>query len=239
MPTKEHPEKTLIAYHDPRSPVTEAFRTLRTNLQFASLDKPLKSLLLTSTGPGEGKSTVAANLSIAFAQSGKQVILVDADLRRPRLHSLFSLKNDVGLTNMLLGGNGVDALQDSRIRGLRILTSGPLPPNPAELLGSGAMNSVIQALSQEADIVVYDTPPVIAVTDAAVLAPRVDGVLLVLKLGATSREAAVRAKTLLENSRGRILGIVINDVKNEASYGYYYYYYYSSNNEGARTTRSS
>lgn len=225
MKSKDHPEKMLIAYHDPRSPVAEAFRTLRTNLQFAALDGPLKSILLTSAGPGEGKSTVAANLAIAVAQAGKRVILVDADLRRPRLHSLFSLPNGIGLTNLLIRNAGMEALQETNIQGLRIITSGPLPPNPSELLGSDSMTSVIKMLGEDADLVIYDTPPIIAVTDAAVLAPRVDGTLIVLKLGATSRDAAVRAKNLLQASRARMLGVVINDVKGAETYGYYYYYY--------------
>ncbi|HHV61076.1 MAG TPA: CpsD/CapB family tyrosine-protein kinase [Firmicutes bacterium] len=222
----DSPSRVLIMERDPKSPVSEAFRTLRTNLQFVRLDSPLRSLVITSTAPGEGKSTVAANLAIAMAQAGKSTILVDADLRRPKLHKMFNVPNRVGLTNLLLGNAGLEALQETKAEGVRLLPSGVLPPNPSELLASGAMTRVIEVLDAEADMVIFDTPPMMAVTDAAVLGTKVDGVLLVLKLGQVAREGVMRAKTLLQNANARILGVVANGIKPEGRYNYYYYYYY-------------
>ncbi|NPV51927.1 MAG: CpsD/CapB family tyrosine-protein kinase [Firmicutes bacterium] len=218
--------RVLIMERDPKSPVSEAFRTLRTNLQFVRLDSPLRSLAVTSTAPGEGKSTVAANLAIAVAQAGKSTILVDADLRRPKLHKMFNLPNRTGLTNLLLGNSGLEVLHDTGVEGLKLLPSGALPPNPSELLGSGAMTRVVEALDAEADFLIFDTPPMMAVTDAAVLGTKVDGVLLVLRLGQAAREGVMRAKTLLQNANARVLGVVVNGIKPEGRYNYYYYYYY-------------
>lgn len=216
----------LIMERDPKSPVSEAFRTLRTNLQFVRLDSPLKSLVVTSAIPGEGKSTVAANLAIAMAQAGKSVILVDADLRRAKQHNLFNLPNKVGLTNLLLGTAGLEALQSTGVQGLKVLTSGVFPPNPSELLDSNAMVRVLELLKAQADIVIFDTPPLVAVTDAAVLGAKVDGVLLVYRLGKVARDGVARAKKLLENANARILGVVANGDRPDGHSGYYYYYYY-------------
>lgn len=216
----------LIMERDPKSPVSEAFRTLRTNLQFVRVDGPLKALAVTSAIPGEGKSTVAANLAIAMAQAGKSVILVDADLRRAKQHKLFDLPNKVGLTNLLLGTAGLEALQGTKVQGLRVLASGVFPPNPAELLDSGEMVRVLELLKAQADMVIFDTPPLVAVTDAAVLGAKVDGVLLVCRLGKAARDGIVRAKKLLENANARVLGVVANGDKPAGRSGYYYYYYY-------------
>lgn len=222
---------TLIMDRHPKSPVAEAFRTLRTNLQFVDLKGPLKSLGVTSAVPGEGKSTVAANLAIAIAQAGKSVILVDADLRRPELHKLFGASNQVGLTNVLLGSAGLEALQATKVGGLRLLTSGPLPPNPAELLSSSDMERVIGLLGSNADVVIYDTPPAMAVTDAAVLGAKIEGMLLVLRLGKAPRDAVMRAKRLLENANVRIFGVVANGDRPQGRYGSYYHYYYYESHE--------
>lgn len=220
------PSHALIMERDPKSPVSEAFRTLRTNLQFVRLDSPLKSVVVTSAIPGEGKSTVAANLAIAMAQGGKSVILVDADLRRAKQHQLFNLPNKVGLTNLLLGTAGLEALQGTSVQGLKVLTSGVLPPNPAELLGSSEMVRVIEQLEAQADLVIFDAPPLMAVTDAAVLGAKVSGVLLVYRLGKTARDGIARARRLLENANARILGVVANGDRPDGRSGYYYYYYY-------------
>src|SRR5690554_1477116 len=222
-------DNTLITYHDPKSPVAEAFRTLRTNLQFSALDRELRTLLVTSAGPGEGKSTVITNLAVAVAQSGKSVILVDADLRKPVIHKRFGLGNDVGLTNILVHGPAESVLQDVGIANLQVVTSGPIPPNPAEMLDSGMMEKTRDFLKEKADIVLFDCPPVVAVTDAALLSRKMDGVLLVVQLGSVEREAARRAKTLLENVQAPLLGLVINNIP--AAGGYYYYYYYSDEDE--------
>lgn len=212
----------LIALRDPRSPAAEAYRTLRTNIQFSSLDRPLHSLLVTSTAPDEGKSTTLANLAVTMAQAEQRVILVDCDLRRPSLHTLFGLSNDVGLTSALL--DQADAplpLLATAVPGLSLLPSGPLPPRPADLLGSRRMEEMITRLRAEADMVLFDTPPVIAVTDAAVLATRLDGVLLVLQAGKTRRDRAREARTLLEKVKAHIVGVVLNNARLEAGYGYY------------------
>ncbi len=213
---------TLIALRDPRSPAAEAYRTLRTNIQFSSLDKPLHTLLFTSTGADEGKSTTLANLAVTMAQAEQRVILVDCDLRRPTLHTLFGLSNETGLTSAILQPDAAALpLQDTSVAGLRLLPSGPLPPRPADLLGSRRMEALIDRLRADADMVLFDTPPVIAVTDAAVLATRLDGVLLVLQAGKTRRDRAREARRLLEKVKANIVGVVLNNAKQEVGYGYY------------------
>jgi len=214
----------LITVADPRSPVSEAYRTLRTNLDFSSLDKPIKTMLVTSAGPEEGKSTVLANLAVTTAQMGRKVILVDCDLRRPTLHNIFNLKNDVGLTTMVVDDAAMKSppLQDTRVEGLQLVSSGPLPPNPSELLGSRRMEEIITALLERADVVLFDAPPVVAVTDAAVLAAKVDGVLLVINAGGTKRDYARAAKARLEKVNANLLGAVLNNVKFDVSLHRYY-----------------
>ena len=214
----------LITVAEPRSAISEAYRTLRTNLDFASLDQALKTLVITSAGVGEGKSTTLANLAVVSAQAGRRVILVDADLRRPTLHQILGAKNDTGLTSMVVDEARLTAppLQETGIPGLSLLSSGPLPPNPAELLGSRRMAEVIAALAEEADQVFFDTPPVVAVTDAAVLATRVDGVLLVIGAGKTRREYARMAVQRLQQINARLVGTVLTNV--EAGGGFTGYY---------------
>jgi non-specific protein-tyrosine kinase len=203
---------------DPRSPEAEAYRTLRTNIQFSVLDKQLRTLLVTSAGPDEGKTTTAANLAITLAQTGRSVLLVDADLRRPGQHELFHLGNEIGLTTLVLGGALADTAQATDVEHLRVVTSGPVPPNPAELLDSQSMERVVQELAAQADYVVFDTPPVGAVTDAAVLASRVDGVVLVVSRGKTNKDQAKRAKALLERTKANVLGVVINNARSAGRY---------------------
>lgn len=212
----------LITLRDPRSQAAEAYRTLRTNIQFSSLDRQLTTLLATSTAPDEGKSTTVANLAVAMAQAEQRVILVDCDLRRPSLHALFGVDNDSGLTSVILASEEEALpLVATEVPGLQLLTSGPLPPRPADILGSRRMEALIARLRAQADIVLFDTPPVVAVTDAAVLATRVDGVLLVLQAHKTSRERARQAKQILEKVKANILGVVLNDAEIEQGYGYY------------------
>lgn len=213
----------LITYSNPRSPIAEAYRQLRTNIQFSSLDKPLRSLVVTSTSPEEGKSTTLANLAITIAQTGTKVILADCDLRRPTIHSIFGLENSSGLTTLILDYSSRQMpLQESGVANLRILPSGPLPPNPSELLGSRRMGEVIDLLKSEADIVLFDSPPVIAVTDAAILATRMDGVLLVINAGKTKRDLARKAKALLDKVNANLIGVVLNNVKFDSSLHHYY-----------------
>lgn len=212
----------LITLVDPRSPASEAFRTLRTNIQFSSLDRPLHTLLVTGVDPGEGKSTTLANLAVVMAQGGKQVIAVDCDLRRPSLNKLFGLPAEPGLTSALLeSANGVP-MQTTAAPGLRLLSSGPLPPNPSELLGSRPFEELLGRLAAGADIVLLDAPPIIAVSDAAVLASKVDGVILVINAGKTRRDLARRAKSLLEKVNARVLGVVLNNAPMDKSMYRYY-----------------
>jgi len=214
--------RSLVTVANPRSPISEAYRALRTNIQFSSIDRSLHSLLVTSTSPEEGKSTVLANLAVTFAEAGSQVILVDADLRRPSLHVLFGLSNQVGLTTAVLDDGGALPIQDTPVPNLRLLTSGPLPPNPAELLGSQRMDRIIEGLRAMADYVLFDSPPIVAVTDAAVLGRRLDGVLLVVDAGKTKRDHARRAKALLEKVNAHLLGVVLNNAELDLSLYQYY-----------------
>lgn len=218
----------LITLTDARSAQAEAYRSLRTNLEFSSLDHPLHTLLVTSAAPDEGKSTTLANLGVINAQAGKRVILVDCDLRRPALHDLFGLSNNVGVTTAVLSvdnaGPSIESLplQATSVPNLQVMTSGPLPPNPADVLASGRMDALLHQLTAGADLVLLDAPPVIAVTDAVLLAAKVDGVLLVVHAGQTKREHAQRAKDLLSKVNARIVGAVLNNAALDASaYGLY------------------
>ena len=217
----------LVTLTAPRSPISEAYRALRTNIQFAAVDGPVKTIMVTSAGPGEGKSTTVANLAIVLAQAGRRVILVDADLRRPIQHRIFGLPNSRGLTTALLDLNAPvsDHLQATGVRDLRVMTSSAIPPNPAELLGSQRQIELLAELEKEADIVLLDSPPVLTVSDALVLAPRLDGVLLVVEAGATRRGALIKARHALLHTGGRLLGVTLNRLTARRS-GYYYYQYY-------------
>lgn len=214
----------LITVSEPRSPISEAYRTLRTNLDFAGLDRALQTLVVTSAGVSEGKSTTLANLAVVSAQTGRKVILVDADLRRPSLHEIFGVGNEAGLTTMMMDEEALASppLQATGIEGLSLLASGPLPPNPAELMGSRRMEEVIAALAQRAAHVFFDTPPVVAVTDAAVLATKVDGVLLVISAGKTRREYARSAVQRLQQINARLVGTVLTNVPMGAGFKGYY-----------------
>jgi non-specific protein-tyrosine kinase len=216
-----HEESSLISLRNPRAPASEAYRTLRTNLLFSSLDKPLRTLLVTSSAPDEGKSTTIANLAVTMAQAEQRVILVDCDLRRPGMHTIFGLSNEQGLTTVILEqGESPLPLQETAVPGLSLLASGPLPPRPADLLGSQRMERLIERLKAEADIVLFDTPPVTAVTDAAVLATRLDGALLVFQAGHTRRERAREARRMLEKVKANIVGVVLNNARLETGFAY-------------------
>lgn len=214
MSTLTSPDRTLITLRDPGSLAAEAYRTLRTNIQFSSLDRPLKTLLITSTDPDEGKSVTLANLAVTMAQAEQRVLMVDCDLRRPSLHTIFGLTNEQGLTSAILDqGAGELPIQATTVPGLSLLASGPLPPRPADLLGSRRMGVMLERLHAEADIILIDTPPVVAVTDAAVLAPKADGVLLVLQAGHTRRDRAREARQILEKVKAHIVGVVLNNAR--------------------------
>lgn len=232
----------LVTHFAPKSPVSEAYRTFRTNIQYSRLDSNLKTLLVTSPGPGEGKSTTVANLAITMAQMGSRVLLVDADLRRPVLHSIFGVDRHNGLTNVLVGRSLVEeVVQSTEIENLSLMPCGTLPPNPSELLGSNAMRQLIADLKERYDMVLFDSPPVIAVTDAAVLGSRLDGLILVLKSAQTDRHAAFRAQELLKGVKTPVLGALLNGVRMESLYGsyYYYYHYYYYGRDGDKKRRKS
>lgn len=217
-----------ITEEEPHSPTAEAYRTLRTNVEYASVDKPVRTLMVTSAEPGEGKTTTITNLAIVFAQSGKQVTVVDCDLRHPRTHISFRLNNRKGISNLFAQPSTMmdGARQPSSVENLWVVTAGQLPPNPAELLGSQKMKLILQALLQQADLVMVDTPPTLAVTDAAVLASSMDGVLIVVKPGKTRENALMQTIKQLKQVRANILGVVLNDVNPTGSaYGYHYKYY--------------
>lgn len=221
-------ERRLIVHEQAKSQIAEAYRTLRTNIQFSKIDGELKTMMFTSSGPGEGKSTTVANTAVVLAQSGKQVILMDCDLRKPVLHKIFNKENR-GLTNILAEEvPAEDVLQATQVENLRILTSGPIPPNPSELLGSSKMQVLMDYLKTQADYLIIDAPPVIAVTDACVLASRVDGITLVINSGTIRPQMAQKAKELLLRANGHILGVILNRMEIEEEDAYYYYYYGST-----------
>lgn len=217
-------ERSLIAHYQPKSPVAEQYRTIRTNIQYAALQSQLRTIVVTSTGPGEGKSTTVANLAVVMAQQGKKVLLIDADMRKPTAHFTFRQANRVGLTNVLTKQTSLEAaVAQSDVENLDILTSGPVPPNPAELLGSSLMDSLLNEVTNKYDIVLIDTPPVIAVTDAQILSNKCDGAVLVIGSGKTIIDEAKKAKELLEHANAKLLGVVLNRKEQKQSQYYYYY----------------
>lgn len=208
----------LITLGDPRSAAAEAYRTLRTNIQFGSLDNPVRTLLVTSAGPDEGKSTILCNLAVTMAQAGARVTVVDCDLRRPSVHEIFDLSNDKGLTTALLDEKGGELpIQKTAVPNLTVLTAGPLPPNPTDLLGTQRMQRVVESLTASTEMVLFDSAPVGFVADAAVLAAKVDGVILVISAGKTRRDIANRAKSILGKANARILGVVLNNAQLDSS----------------------
>ncbi len=208
------------------NPAAESYRVLRTNIHFASIDRPIRSLVITSSGPGEGKSTTAINLAFAMALDGKKVILVDTDLRRPTLHKVLNLSASPGMTDALLNDARLeDVLQEQPdVPNLRVITVGSPPPNPSELLNSLRFHSLFNELNEWADIVIYDSPPVLAAADAQILASQVDGVVFVVEMGATKKSAARQTRNLLMQARAHILGVSYNKVKADNSPNYYYQY---------------
>ncbi|MFA1822228.1 CpsD/CapB family tyrosine-protein kinase [Virgibacillus oceani] len=222
--SKTNKMRHVIAKLNPKSPITEQYRTVRTNLQFASIDNELKSMIVTSSGPGEGKSMTTANLAVVYAQQGKKVLLIDADLRKPTVHYTFRLDNLRGLSNILVGEHTLEkSVNRSDVDNLDVISCGPIPPNPSELLASKKMQQLLHDAKLSYDLVIFDTPPVLAVTDAQIMANIVDGSLLVVRSNQTENEAAIKAKEALEPAHAKLLGTVLNDrEKKKANYYYYY-----------------
>ncbi|RHH58996.1 CpsD/CapB family tyrosine-protein kinase [Enterococcus casseliflavus] len=217
---------SLITLIDPSSPISEQYRTIRTNIQFASsADKQIKTLVVTSSGPAEGKTTTSVNLAVVFAKSGQRVLLVDADMRKPTVYKTFNLNNASGLSTVLSTSTSVlEVAQKTVIDNLSVLTSGPKPPNPSELLGSARMNQVIEEAKKLYDVVIFDMPPVVAVTDAQIMASKADGTILVVRENVARKEFLTKARDLLNMVQARIIGVVYNGAEHSKDSGYYYYY---------------
>ncbi|WP_160725758.1 CpsD/CapB family tyrosine-protein kinase [Bacillus sp. USDA818B3_A] len=216
--------RSLVTLLNSKSPVSEQYRTIRTNIQFSSVDQEIRSIMVTSAGPGEGKSTTIANLAVVFAQQGKKVLLIDADLRKPTVHYTFNQTNTFGLTTVLTKQMTLEkVIVDTEEKNLFVLTSGPIPPNPAELLSSKAMEQFFQEALEVFDIILFDTPPLLAVTDAQILANKCEGTILVVSSGKTESDQAVKAKEMLDAAQGKLLGVVLNNKKLQNA-NYYYYY---------------
>jgi capsular exopolysaccharide synthesis family protein len=216
----------LITYSDPKSSSAEAYRTLRTNIQFSSLDRDITTIVVTSTKPGEGKSTIVSNMAITMAQSGKKVLLLDCDLRKPSIHKKFGVTNSKGLTNVLLKDKKFEeCILVTEQENLHVVTSGPIPPNPSELLGSNKFKLLLKHLSSIYDIIVLDAPPALLVTDSQVLSSICDGTVLLSCYGETEKEALIEGKSLLQKVNAHVLGVVMNKVP-EGGKGYYYGKYY-------------
>ncbi len=234
-------EKELVARDNPLSPIAESFRKLRTNIRYAGVDHPLRTLLVTSPTMTEGKSFIVANLAIVFTQASLRVVVIDGDLRRPRQHRIFEIHPKDGVVGALLDGSTDGRLQTTEVEGLVLLPAGGRPPNPAELLGSARMRELLHRLAGEADVVLVDCPPVLPVADTMALASEVDGVLLVVQAGATRRPALQQAAESLQQVGARIIGVVLNGIPTHKGgyyrYGYYYYYTEYYDEEGKKKHR--
>ena len=226
----------FIVDEKPKSIAAEAYRTLRTNIQYSSFDEEIRTIVVTSSEPGEGKSTTAGNIAISFAQAAKKTVIIDCDLRKPSLHKKFKISNIGGLSDILIGKEKIDDVIHHFNEELDVITSGKLPPNPAEMLGSRTMERLLVALKERYDIIILDTAPLQAVTDAQILSTKSDGIILVVRAHATKRESVIQAKGLIEKVGGKILGTVSNGVENTRGK---YYYYYGTGEDGTREKRKS
>ncbi|PPA70294.1 CpsD/CapB family tyrosine-protein kinase [Jeotgalibacillus proteolyticus] len=217
-------KRNLITQYNPKSVASEQYRTIRTNIQFSAIENEIRSITVTSSSPGEGKSTTAANLAIVFAQQGKKVLLVDADMRKPTVHFTFNIMNTIGLTTVLTRQSElVKTVQKTDIDNLDVLPSGPVPPNPSELLSSRVMSRFFEAAEDVYDLVIFDTPPILAVTDAQILSHQCDGTILVVRSRIADKDKVVKAKEHMISAKAKILGVILNDKKMESNDEYYYY----------------
>lgn len=225
--------RKLIVRTSSQSVISEQFRTLRTNIKFSKPDDELRTILVTSTFAGEGKSTISANLACLFAEEGKKVLFIDADMRKPTVQYTFNLTNTTGTSSVLSKQSSLfDVIRESEIPNLDIISSGPIPPNPSELLGGVVLKELIENCKKVYDLIIFDAPPILAVTDAQILANIVDGTILVIDSQATDKKATEKARELLQASNAKILGAVLNNVKADKNSSYYYYnsYYGSGEN---------
>ena len=226
--------KELIVYQDPKSPISEAYRGIRTNLQFANVDHSFKSILVTSSTAGEGKTTTLCNLAATLADSGQKVVILDCDLRKPRIHKFFGISNQSGVTDILLKGDDYNNYtHESYHKNISIIPSGKIPTNPSERLNSAAMKRFIDKLKEDFDYIFIDTPPVVPVTDAVIMSTYIDKVVLVCASGTLDIEMAKKAKESLEKVGASFLGVVLNKIPVNAQK--YHYYYYYKNDEGDNT----
>lgn len=221
------PSVGLVALADSNSRVTEQFRTLRTNIQFAVVDQKMKSLVVTSAAPDSGKTTIASNLAASFAMQGSQVLLCECDLRRPSIHKVFQLPNALGLTNLLTDPslNIENVFVKTQVEGLTLLTAGPIPPNPAELLASKRMGQLENDLDKRFDLIIYDTPPLLGFSDGQIMAGKADGTIFVVQHGVAKKEDILKSREILEMAHAHVLGVVYNQVPEGNQDGSYYYYY--------------
>lgn len=217
--------RKLIAFTTPRSFVAEQFRTLRTNITFSSPDEDIRTMVVTSAAPSEGKSTTSANLAVVYAQEGKKVLLIDGDMRKPTTHYTFHMGNSTGLSSVLTRQTTIEeAIRPTSVERLDLLTCGPIPPNPAELLASKSMDALIHQLRGMYDLIIFDAPPVLSVTDGQILANKCDGTILVVSSGNTEKEMAAKAKEAIVASNSRIIGAVLNNFELPKDSHYYQYY---------------
>lgn len=215
----------FVVQDDPKSVGAEAYKTLRTNIQYSSFDKNAQAIIVTSSQPGEGKSTISGNLALSMAQDGKKTILIDCDLRKPTVHKKFGITNSSGLSEVIVGKVDLkDAMKEFN-KNLTIITSGKIPPNPSEMLGSNNMKRFLDELKRHYDCIILDTPPVLAVTDAQILSRNVDGMVLVIRAGRTKKDMVLKAKKQIENVGGKIIGTILNAVDSKNGRNNYYYYY--------------
>jgi capsular exopolysaccharide synthesis family protein len=219
------PKWSLITENNPKSPISEGYRMLRTNIEYSSIDQSLQIIMVTSSKPSEGKSTTCANLAVAFAQTNKRVLLIDADLRKPTQHQIFGKSNRIGLTTALFHQKELrDVIQLTNTDNLSFIPAGPTPPNPSELLSSTRMATLLETIKGMYEVIIIDTPPIMFVTDAQIVAAQSDGVVLVIDSGKVKKEVALKAKASLDHVKAKLIGIVLNNISRNHSDSYYYYY---------------
>ncbi|WJY26428.1 CpsD/CapB family tyrosine-protein kinase [Sporosarcina trichiuri] len=217
--------RKLITVDNPKSIISEQYRTIRTNIHFSSADTELRTIMLTSSSPSEGKSTSAANIAVVFAQEGRKVLLIDADMRKPTMHHTFHVNNGTGLSAVLTRqAEAAEAIIPTDIEHLSVMPCGPIPPNPAELIGSQTMKALIAQLKEQFDVIVFDAPPLLSVADAQILSNECDGTILVVNTGSTEKDNALKAKETLQSANARILGVLMNNYTLAKDHYYYQYY---------------